>query len=144
VTRRAVRILLDTTYLYRLMEAPAALSDADRRVLGARETRLHVSAVSVWEMRLKHNARHPSGARKSRFDPNDVIAALRQQDVTFLPMTLAHAARALETPIDHRDPFDELLLVQAQEEGLTLLTVDRHLVGHPLAVAARELARGIA
>lgn len=34
----------------------------------------------------------------------------------------------------HKDPFDELLLVQAQEEGLKLLTVDRHLVGHPLTV----------
>ncbi|MYJ73028.1 MAG: type II toxin-antitoxin system VapC family toxin, partial [Rhodospirillaceae bacterium] len=40
----------------------------------------------------------------------------------------------LETPLGHRDPFDELLLVTAQEEGLRLLTIDRQLVGHPLAL----------
>ena len=50
-------------------------------------------------------------------------------------MTPAHAARPLETPLPHRDPFDELLLVQAQEEGLKLLTRDRLLTGHPLAVS---------
>lgn len=101
---------------------------------GALETRLFVSVVSIWEMRLKFHARHPSGARKSRFDPEDAVAALEEQDVTFLPLTIRHAARPLETPLDHRDPFDELLLVQAQEEGLKLLTVDRQLAGHPLAL----------
>ena len=97
-----------------------------------------MSAVSIWEMRLKHNARHPSGERRSRFSPDDVVAALEDQEVTFLPMTIRHAARELETPLDHKDPFDEMLLVQAQEEGLRLLTVDRRLVGHPLAVVAHE------
>ena len=57
--------------------------------------------------------------------------------MTFLPMTMAHAATALDPPLDHKDPFDELLLVQAQEEGLRLLTADRLLARHPLAVTAR-------
>jgi PIN domain nuclease of toxin-antitoxin system len=129
-----VDVLLDTTYLYRLMEAFGTLPEEDRRFLAAHDARLHVSAVSIWEMRLKYNARHPSGVRKSPFDPNDVIASLEGQDVTFLPMTMAHAAKALEPPLDHKDPFDELLLVQAQEEGLRLLTADRRLAEHPLAV----------
>lgn len=133
-----MRILLDTTYLYRFMEATAALTESDRRFFSARDLQLHASAVSIWEMRLKHSARHASGERKSRFDPNDVIPVLENQGVTFLPMTIRHAACALETPLGHRDPFDELLLVQAQEEGLRLLTVDRLLAGHPLAVASHE------
>ena len=133
-----MRILLDTTYLYRFMEATAALTESDRRFFGARELQLYASAVSIWEMRLKHSARHASGERKSRFDPNDVIPVLENQGVTFLPMTIRHAARALETPLGHRDPFDELLLVQAQEEGLKLLTVDRLLVSHPLAVSSQD------
>jgi len=129
-----VHVLLDTTYLYRLMEALGTLPEMDRQFLAAHDARLYVSAVSIWEMRLKYRARHPSGARKSPFDPKDVIGALDGQDIAFLPMTMAHAAQALETPLDHRDPFDELLLVQAQEEGLKLLTADRRLAGHPLAV----------
>ena len=89
-------------------------------------------------MRLKHNARHRSDRRKSRFSPEDVIVALEDQDVTFLPMTMLHAARQLRTPLDHKDPFDELLLVQAQEEDLRLLTANGRLTGHPLAMSAKE------
>ncbi len=133
-----MRVLLDTTYLYRFMEATAALTEQDRRFFAARGLQLHASAVSIWEMRLKYNACHASGERRSRFDPNDVIPLLENQGVTFLPITIRHSARALETPLGHRDPFDELLLVQAQEEGLKLLTVDRLLAGHPLAVSSHE------
>ena len=131
-----MRILLDTSYLYDFMDRPGKFMESERRLLSARQVQLYVSAVSIWEMRLKHNARHASGERKSRFSPDDVVSALEDQEVTFLPMTMRHAARDLETPLDHKDPFDELLLVQAQEEGLKLLTVDRHLAGHPLAVAS--------
>ena len=129
-----MRILLDTSYVFDLMEASGRFRDAERRFFEEHAVRLFVSAVSIWEMRLKYHARHGSGDRKSRFDPEDVVAVLEQHDVTFLPMTTAHAARSLAVPIHHRDPFDELLLVQAQEEGLKLLTHDRRLVGHPLTV----------
>ncbi|MCY4192725.1 MAG: type II toxin-antitoxin system VapC family toxin [bacterium] len=130
---------MDTSYLYDFMDRPGKLLDYERRALAARETQLYVSSVSIWEMRLKYRSRYQSGARKSRFAPEDVIAALEDQEVTFLPMTMLHAARVLETPLLHKDPFDELLLVQAQEEGLRLLTADKQLVTHPLAIAAHEL-----
>ena len=129
-----MRVLLDTSYLYDFMEAPGEFFDFELRILVARDAQFFVSAVSIWEMRLKFHARHPSGVRKSRFDPEDAVAALERQGVTFLPMTILHAARPLETPLGHRDPFDELLLVTAQEEGLRLLTIDRQLVDHPLAL----------
>ena len=129
-----MRVLLDTSYLYDLMEAPSRFTDAERRFFEGRTAHLYVSAVSIWEMRLKFQSRHRSGARKGRFDPEDVIAVLEQQGVVFLPMTMNHAAGRLDVPIPHQDPFDELLLVQAQQEGLKLLTADRQLVGHPLAV----------
>ena len=121
------------------MDRPGVILNFERRVLAAHEADFYVSAVSIRETRLKYGARHPSGTRKSRFSPEDVINALEDEDVTFLPMTMLHAARGLRVPLDHKDPYDELLLVQAQEEGLRLLTVDRRLVGHPLAVALRVL-----
>ncbi|MXY23920.1 MAG: type II toxin-antitoxin system VapC family toxin [Acidobacteria bacterium] len=128
-------VLLDTFYLYRFMATGDGLSDAERRFLDDHAARIFVSAVSIWEMRLKFQARDRAGARKSRFDPEDVIAALEQQDVTFLPMTVNHAARKLDVSIAHHDPFDEMLLLQAQKEGLRLLTTDRQLVAHPLTIA---------
>lgn len=131
-----MRILLDTFYLYRFMEALARQFEGELRFLDENEAQIYVSAVSIWEMRLKHHARYLSGQRKSPYDPNDVLAALDEQDVRFLPVSMVHAARRLDTPLNHRDPFDELLLVQAQEEGLMLLTTDRRIVGHPLAITA--------
>lgn len=129
-----MRILLDTSYLYDLMAAPGKLSDVEHRYLAQARTQIYVSTVSIWEMRLKYNARRRTGMRKSPFDPNDVIAMLEGQNVSFLPITVRHAARELDTPLAHKDPFDELLLVQAQEEGLKLLTRDQQMAGHPLAV----------
>ena len=130
-----MRILLDTFYLYRFMEAPRQLFEADLRFLDENEAQIYVSVVSIWEIRLKHHARYRSGERKSPYNPDDVLAALEEQDMRFLPVSMSHAARALEVPITHKDPCDELLLVQAQEEGLKLLAADRQMIEHPLAIA---------
>ncbi len=131
-----MRVLLDTSYLYKLLEARGEFTQAEYRFLGENEMQLHVSAASIWEMRLKYHARHPSGARKSPHNPRDAVVVLTSQGAVFLPVTPDHAAAVLTPPLAHRDPFDELLLAQAQEEGLKLLTVDRRLAGHPLAVTA--------
>ncbi len=52
------------------------------------------------------------------------------------PSNLMIRRLAVRCSDSNKDPFDEILLVQAQEEGLKLLTIDRHLIGHPLAVRA--------
>ena len=129
-----MRILLDTYYLYGLMAARGQFSETERRFLDEHDAQLHASAVSIWEMRLKYRARHASGERKSPFDPNEVVVALKKQEAVFPPLTTSHAARELDTPLNHKDPFDELLLIQAQEEDLKLLTTDRWIIGHPLAI----------
>lgn len=129
-----MRVLLDTSFLYDLMAAYGEFSESMRGFAAEHDAEFFVSAVSIWEMRLKYHALHPSGERKSPYDPNDVLAILQGQDVTFLSVEASHAARELKTPIPHRDPFDQLLLVQAQEEGLRLLTSDRQLAEHPLAI----------
>lgn len=95
-----------------------------------------VSAVSIWETRLKWNSLHPSGARKGVTAPESLLAFVEALGWPLLQLTARHAATTLATPLEHRDPFDELLLVQAQVEGLRLLTRDRLLQGHPLALLA--------
>ncbi|MEQ1931087.1 MAG: type II toxin-antitoxin system VapC family toxin [Parvularculaceae bacterium] len=130
-----MRILLDTSYLYNLMRAPRTFSEGERLVLSSANAEFFVSAASIWEMTIKFNARRASGERKSEFDPAEVLRALEDENVDFLPITVAHAAARLQTPLGHKDPFDEMLLIQAQEEGLKLLTIDRLLAGHPLTVS---------
>ena len=132
-----MRVLIDTTYLYALMVSRALFMGPEREFLEERDAHIVVSAVSIWEMRIKYGRRHPSGARKSPFDPQRVLEALRDQDVSLLPLTEDHAAQALEVPLRHKDPFDELLLAQAQVERLRFLTTDRLLVDHPLAITVR-------
>ena len=118
------------------METSGKFSESERKFFLDQDAEIYVSAVSIWEMRLKYRARHPSGRRKSPFNPNDVVSMVESQHLTILPITMEHAARELESPVPHKDPFDELLLVQAQEEGLRLLTADRQLIEHPLAISA--------
>ena len=134
-----MRVLLDTSCLFDLMDRPSRFSDSERMVLSNTGTTFYASAVSIWEMRIKYHARHLSGHRKSHFSPTDVLKAVERQNMKILHMSANHAACPLETPLDHKDPFDELLLVQAQEEGLRLLTVDKMLVRHPLAITIQEL-----
>lgn len=102
--------------------------------MAATDTPLVLSAVAVWELRLKWHSFHISGGRKGPVAPAAVVAFAAGVDWEFLPLTARHAAAALAHPLKHKDPFDELLLIQVQEEGMQLLTRDSKLAGHPLVV----------
>jgi PIN domain nuclease of toxin-antitoxin system len=108
-----LKLLLDTHIVIWALD-PAALTEAERKRMAEPGTTLALSAVAVWELRLKWHSFHISGGRKGPVDP---------------------AAAELTHPLGHKDPFDELLLVQAREEGMRLLTRDTKFIGHPFAVA---------
>ena len=99
------------------------------------DTSLVLSAVAVWELRLKWHSFHISGVRKGPVDPAAVVAFGTAMDWELLPLTARHATAGLAEALAHKDPFGELLLVQAQEEGMRLLTRDAKLTSHPLALA---------
>ena len=128
-----MRILLDTSYLFDMMEH-GGFSGRERSFFNAHEVESHASAVSIWEMRLKYQAVR-RGKRKSPHDPVEVVALLDDMSVPIHAITTEHAKQPLTTPLRHRDPFDELLLVQAQVEDFRFLTIDRLLVNHPLAIS---------
>ncbi len=73
--------------------------------------------------------------RKEPVDPAAVVAFAAAVDWEMLPLTAHHAAAGLAQPLGHTEPFDALLLVQAQQEGMHLLTRDARLIGHPFAVS---------
>ncbi len=93
---------------------------------------LVLSAVAIWELRLKWDSLHVSSGRKRLIDPGTVVAFAAAMEWLFLPLTAHHAAAPLQQSLAHKDPFDELLLVQAQEEGMRLLTRDTKLSAHPI------------
>ncbi len=129
-------LLLDTHYVFAIAGSPGRLTSTEINFLVSYPARFVVSAVSMWEMRLKWDALHGSGDRKGPLDPAQVMQILAGQSIDFLALSAALAATPLHEPISHRDPFDEILLVQAQVEGLKLLTRDARLVGHSLTIRA--------
>jgi PIN domain nuclease of toxin-antitoxin system len=133
-----LKLLLDTHIAIWAALEPEALTEAERRRMAGANTTLVLSAVAVWELRLKWHSFHISGRRKGPIDPAAVVTFAAAIDWELLPLTARHAAAELVQPLEHKDPFDELLLVQAQEEGMRLLTRDTKLIGHPFAVAGGQ------
>lgn len=75
---------------------------------------------------------------KGPVEPAAVLAFAAAIDWELLPLTARHAVARLAQPPEHKDRFDEWLLVQAQEEDMRLLTRDARLADHPFAVAGAQ------
>lgn len=112
-----MRLLLDThAFLWWLEDSPR-LGDQARSLIGDPETRVAVSAVSAWEIAVKLRT---GTLAFSRGDLRDLVDQIRAQDFEELAISVSHAERAGRLPAHHADPFDRMLIAQAQAEGLTL------------------------
>ncbi len=79
--------------------------------------RIFVSAASIWELAIKR----VSGKLQC---PENFAELVERAGYIELPITFRHAELAAGLPLFHRDPFDRMLVAQAQAEGLTLVTDD--------------------
>jgi PIN domain nuclease of toxin-antitoxin system len=130
-----VKLLIDTHYLIWLANDPDEIATAEHALLGQNSGQVYVSPVSIWELRLKWEALDRHGARKGALAPEIAMAFIEEADLKLVPLTGADCAMTLDTPMPHKDPFDEMLLIHAQQLGARLLTRDRLLVDHPLAIS---------
>jgi PIN domain nuclease of toxin-antitoxin system len=130
-----MKLLIDTHYLIWLANDPAEISTAEHALLGENSGQVYVSPVSIWEVRLKWEAPDRNGARKGVLAPEIAMAYIGESDLKLVPLTGADCAMALASPVAHKDPFDEMLLIHAQQLGARLLTRDRLLRDHPLAIS---------
>jgi PIN domain nuclease of toxin-antitoxin system len=129
-----LRLLLDTHIVIWAALDPDALTDFERNLMAGADRPLVISAVSIWELRLKWHSFYISGGRKGPVGPGAILKFAEAVNWELLHLTPFHAAAELAQRLEHKDPFDELLLVQAQEEGMRLLTRDAKLFGHKLAI----------
>ncbi len=129
-------LLLDTHIAFWLMLQPKLLPRSEQAIMEAERTSMAVSVVSLWELRLKWNRQFTSGARKGPAEPAAMLTALELARISVIALTAPVSVAALNPPLDHTDPFDELLLTQAQQGGYRLLTRDRRLAAHPIALVA--------
>jgi PIN domain nuclease of toxin-antitoxin system len=116
-----VKLLLDThVFLWWISDA-RDLSKRARERIADGQSPLYWSAASSWEVTIKFAlGRLKLSKAPERFLPDELM----RNRVESLPIVDAHALRAGLLPPHHRDPFDRMLVAQAQIEGLVLLTND--------------------
>jgi PIN domain nuclease of toxin-antitoxin system len=126
-----MRALLDThTFLWWVLDAPR-LSIECRRILEDGANEILLSAVSGYELAYKANVGRltlpdaPEAYVRDRLEANGFGA---------LAIDLGHALRAAGLPVIHRDPFDRLLVAQAQLEGLPIITADPAIAQYDVEV----------
>ena len=116
-----MRILLDTQCWLWMSLSPERFSARTRALVEAREHVLYLSAASAWEIAIKHalgKLRLPEPPLKY------VPARVAALGVQPLAIEHQHALQVATLPAHHRDPFDRLLVAQAQVDDLPILTAD--------------------
>lgn len=112
-----MKLLLDTHVLLWWLGDDSSLRAKGRDLIADSANVVVVSAASVWETRIKE------GLGKLSI-PSRFQQVLEEQAFERLSVTIDHAHRLRGLPLHHRDPFDRMLIAQAQCEALTLLTAD--------------------
>jgi PIN domain nuclease of toxin-antitoxin system len=130
-----VRVLLDTQAWLWMLMAPERFSERALHLVQSAHNRLILSSASAWEVAIKHEL----GRLQLPGPPESVIPdLLLRSGVEALPMTHIHALRAGSLPPHHRDPFDRMLVAQAQLEGLPILTSDAQIRLYHVEVMAAD------
>ncbi len=123
-----MRLLLDTHVLLWWIGDEPLSEAADREIRAARNV-ICVSAVSGAEIGVK------TAVGKLR-TPDDLKGQLRRHRFTPLPVTLEHGLQVGKLPLHHNDPFDRLLVAQAQLENLTIVTRDTRIARYDVLTLA--------
>jgi len=117
--------LLDTHIFLWSLSAPERLS---AKVTAAIQNPAHavfISSVSSVEITIKQSLGRLTV-------PNNLEAEIETRGFQHLPLTYRHGERMRELPPHHQDPFDRMLLAQALEESLTLITHDKKMKQYPV------------
>ena len=114
------RFLLDTHALLWWLSDDPRLGAKSREMISDGRNQVFVSAATTWEMSIKTAI----GKLKA---PEDMDAVVEDEGFDKLPISLYHGQLAGSLPPLHQDPFDRMLIAQAQAEGLILVTADENI-----------------
>jgi PIN domain nuclease of toxin-antitoxin system len=121
-----VRILPDAHALLWWLKDSPRLSPRAAALMDDDSNPFLFSAAAVWEINIKHAT--------GKLDDIGDFDLIEEGGVELLPMTHRHAEVAAALPPHHRDPFDRMLIAQAQLEGATILTVDPAFAAYDVPV----------
>ena len=131
-----MKILLDTHFVLWSATDPGRITDKERLILSDSDADVYISSVSIWELRIKWNSLSRKGEVPFDFDPIHVLAYWQHMNVKFVDLSPQLAVAVLKQALPHKDPFDQILVILAQEIGARILTRDDDILTHPLAIAA--------
>ena len=125
-----MRVLLDTcAFIWLTTDAPELTAKA-KDIFQNPDNRIALSVVSIWEMLVKHGL----GKLALPDQPETFIARQCEQHfIDILPLDYRAVLQLARLPNPHRDPFDRMLVCQALEQGLTILTPDHCIAQYPVA-----------
>lgn len=130
-----MKILLDTQCWLWMQASPARFSSSALGLIEDTENELLLSAASSWEIAIKTAL----GKLSLPIPPAEYVPdRLRSSGVNGLPIEHSHALHVASLPHFHRDPFDRLLIAQAQLERLTILTADSQLALYDVQIEEAE------
>ncbi|MFB8028188.1 type II toxin-antitoxin system VapC family toxin [Streptomyces sp. NPDC056465] len=121
-----MRLLLDTHVVLWWLDASPELAEDTRELLRT-ESDVYVSAATPWEIAIKQGLGKLEGAP-------DLAERARDMQFRPFPITAEHGVRAGRLPPIHRDPFDRIIVAQAQTEGLTIVTRDKWIPQYDVPV----------
>lgn len=111
------RILLDTHALLWWLNGDLQLGKVAIGIISDPDNDVYISAATTWEIAIKKN-------KGLLVAPDNIDSIIEQEGFTKLPISLYHGESAGSLPLYHRDPFDRMLIAQAQAHGLQLMTAD--------------------
>ena len=115
-----MKYLLDTHSLLWTIFEPDKLTTEAREMIGERKNIICISLISLWEISIKQNI--------GRLDiPQEFFEVISRGGFEILPLTLAQIEQYRILPLYHRDPFDRMLIVQAKQQKLILITRDSEI-----------------
>ena len=121
------RYLLDTHYLIWTCSGSDLLAPECIALLVNPLNELYFSAASIQEIAIKFSLGKPSFT----VNPEEIVRGLLANGYNEVPVTSSHAVGLKRLPAAmHKDPFDRLIVAQANQEGLTLLTDDEKIIAH--------------
>ena len=124
-----MNILLDTSTFLWIVQEPGKLSIFGKQVFTEPSNMVFLSSVTVWEITLKYNI----GKLPLPIHPRDFISqALAEHGIASLVLAHADIFHLPGLPTIHKDPFDRMLICQAIENGLTILTPDNRIQRYPV------------
>jgi PIN domain nuclease of toxin-antitoxin system len=120
--------LLDTHAVLWYLQGNSTLSANAKNIIDRKEGELYFSIASLWEIAIKQGL----GKLQLQRPFQDLEPALAQLNIQILSITFSDTETYLSLPLHHRDPFDRILVAQAINRSLVLVSRDAHLDAYPI------------